>query len=99
MVKAAHGETVLDPALHGTGGFLTAVGVEHLKASASTVAEREAIAHNSCAAGNTNTCPTCWPNTNLYPARHHQPPGIQFLVDSLRKRPPPRCEYTRKDFG
>ena len=39
-----HGETVLDPAC-GTGGFLTAV-IEHLKASASSVAEREAIAHN-----------------------------------------------------
>ena len=44
MVNPAHGETVLDPAC-GTGGFLTAV-IEHLKASANTVAEREAIGRN-----------------------------------------------------
>ncbi len=44
MVNPVLGETVLDPAC-GTGGFLTAV-IEHLKASASTVAEREAIAQN-----------------------------------------------------
>ena len=36
-------EKVLDPAC-GTGGFLTAA-LEHLKANAGTVAEREAFTH------------------------------------------------------
>src|SRR5690606_14433248 len=44
MLQPALGVTGLDAAC-GTGAFLTAV-VAHLKASASSVAEREAIAHN-----------------------------------------------------
>ena len=49
-------EKVLDPAC-GTGGFLTAT-LEHLKAKAATVADREAIQQN-VAAGNTNPCLIC----------------------------------------
>lgn len=89
MVNPAHGETVLDPAC-GTGGFLTAV-IEHLKASASTVAEREAIAHN-VRGWEYKPLPYMLANTNLI-LHDIITPSIQF-GDSLQR---PLSEYTRKD--
>src|SRR5690554_12510 len=89
MVNPEHGETVLDPAC-GTGGFLTAV-IEHLKASASTVAEREAIAHN-VRGWEYKPLPYMLANTNLI-LHDIITPNIQF-GDSLQR---PLSEYTRKD--
>ena len=89
MVNPAHGETVLDPAC-GTGGFLTAV-IEHLKASANTVAEREAIAHN-VRGWEYKPLPYMLANTNLI-LHDIITPNIQF-GDSLQR---PLSEYTRKD--
>lgn len=89
MVSPEHGETVLDPAC-GTGGFLTAV-IEHLKASASTVAEREAIAHN-VRGWEYKPLPYMLANTNLI-LHDIVTPNIQF-GDSLQR---PLSEYTRKD--
>ncbi len=89
MVNPAHGETVLDPAC-GTGGFLTAV-IEHLKATASTVAEREAIAHN-VRGWEYKPLPYMLANTNLV-LHDITTPDIQF-GDSLQR---PLSEYTRKD--
>lgn len=89
MVNPENGETVLDPAC-GTGGFLTAV-IEHLKASASTVAEREAIAHN-VRGWEYKPLPYMLANTNLI-LHDIVTPNIQF-GDSLQR---PLSEYTRKD--
>ncbi len=44
LTDLQHGETLLDSAC-GTGGFLTAA-LEHLKASARSIKEREALQHN-----------------------------------------------------
>lgn len=89
MVNPTHGETVLDPAA-GTGGFLTAV-IEHLKASANTVAEREAIANN-VRGWEYKPLPYMLANTNLI-LHDIITPNIQF-GDSLQQ---PLSEYTRKD--
>ncbi|WMS85599.1 N-6 DNA methylase [Pleionea litopenaei] len=89
MVNPAHGETVLDPAC-GTGGFLTAV-IEHLKATASNVAEREAIGHN-VRGWEYKPLPYMLANTNLV-LHDITTPDIQF-GDSLQR---PLSEYTRKD--
>ncbi|WP_256829740.1 N-6 DNA methylase [Pseudomonas sp. Pse1] len=89
MVNPAHGETVLDPAC-GTGGFLTAV-IEHLKATANNVAEREAIGHNVLG-WEYKPLPYMLANTNLI-LHDIVTPNIQF-GDSLHR---PLSEYTRKD--
>ena len=89
MVNPEHGETVLDPAC-GTGGFLTAV-IEHLKATASTVAEREAIGLN-VRGWEYKPLPYMLANTNLI-LHDIVTPTIQF-GDSLQR---PLSEYTRKD--
>jgi type I restriction enzyme M protein len=89
MVNPEHGETVLDPAC-GTGGFLTAV-IEHLKATASTVAEREAIGNN-VRGWEYKPLPYMLANTNLI-LHDILTPNIQF-GDSLQR---PLGEYTRKD--
>ncbi|MBL1458461.1 MAG: N-6 DNA methylase [Methylophaga sp.] len=89
MVNPEHGETVLDPAC-GTGGFLTAI-IEHLKASANTVAEREAIAYN-VRGWEYKPLPYMLANTNLI-LHDIITPNIQF-GDSLQR---PLSEYTRKD--
>ncbi|NTV35374.1 MAG: N-6 DNA methylase [Anaerolineaceae bacterium] len=89
MVNPVHGETILDPAC-GTGGFLTAV-IEHLKASASNVAEREAIGMN-VRGWEYKPLPYMLANTNLV-LHDITTPDIQF-GDSLQR---PLSEYTRKD--
>lgn len=89
MVNPKHGETVLDPAC-GTGGFLTAV-IEHLKATANTVAEREAIGQNVCG-WEYKPLPYMLANTNLI-LHDIVTPNIQF-GDSLQR---PLSEYTHKD--
>ena len=89
MVNPEHGETVLDPAC-GTGGFLTAV-IEHLKATANTVAEREAIGQN-VRGWEYKPLPYMLANTNLI-LHDIVTPNIQF-GDSLQR---PLSEYTRKD--
>ena len=89
MINPAHGETVLDPAC-GTGGFLTAV-IEHLKATASNVAEREVIARN-VRGWEYKPLPYMLANTNLV-LHDITTPDIQF-GDSLQR---PLSEYTRKD--
>lgn len=89
MVNPKHGETVLDPAC-GTGGFLTAV-IEHLKATANTVAEREAIGQN-VRGWEYKPLPYMLANTNLI-LHDIVTPNIQF-GDSLQR---PLSEYTRKD--
>lgn len=89
MVNPVQGENVLDPAC-GTGGFLTAV-IEHLKASASTVAEREAIAQN-VQGWEYKPLPYMLANTNLI-LHDIITPNIRF-GDSLER---PLTEYTRKD--
>ncbi len=89
MVLPTHGEIVLDPAC-GTGGFLTAV-IEHLKSTASNVAEREAIGHN-VRGWEYKPLPYMLANTNLV-LHDVTTPEIQF-GDSLQR---PLSEYTRKD--
>lgn len=89
MVNPVHGELVLDPAC-GTGGFLTAV-IEHLKAKANTVAEREAIGHN-VHGWEYKPLPYMLANTNLI-LHDINTPNIRF-GDSLER---PLTEYTRKD--
>lgn len=89
MVNPIHGEKVLDPAC-GTGGFLTAV-IGHLKACATTVAEREAIAHN-VRDWEYKPLPYMLANTNLI-LHDIVTPNIHF-GDSLQR---PLTEYIRKD--
>ena len=89
MVNPKNGETVLDPAC-GTGGFLTAV-IEHLKATANTVSERESIAQN-VRGWEYKPLPYILANTNLI-LHDIITPNIQF-GDSLQR---PLSEYTRKD--
>lgn len=89
MVNPKHDETVLDPAC-GTGGFLTAV-IEHLKSSASKIADREAIAHN-VRGWEYKPLPYILANTNLI-LHDVVTPSIQF-GDSLQR---PLSEYSRKD--
>jgi len=89
MVNPVHGETVLDPAC-GTGGFITAV-IEHLKATAGNVAEREAIGHN-VRGWEYKPLPYMLANTNLV-LHDIATPDIRF-GDSLER---PLTEYTRKD--
>lgn len=89
MVDPTHGESVLDPAC-GTGGFLTAV-IEHLKATASNVAEREAIGQN-VRGWEYKPLPYMLANTNLV-LHDITTPDIHF-GDSLQR---PLSEYTRKD--
>ncbi|VAW36047.1 Type I restriction-modification system, DNA-methyltransferase subunit M [hydrothermal vent metagenome] len=80
---------MLDPAC-GTGGYLTAA-LEHLKASASTVAEREALQHN-VVGWEYKPLPYLLGNTNLI-LHDINTPNIQF-GDSLAK---PLSEYGQKD--
>lgn len=89
IVNPKRDETVLDPAC-GTGGFLTAV-IEHLKAGASTVADREAIAHN-VRGWEYKPLPYILANTNLI-LHDIITPSIEF-GDSLQR---PLSEYSRKD--
>ena len=89
MVNPKHDETVLDPAC-GTGGFLTAV-IEHLKSSASKIADREAIAHN-VRGWEYKPLPYILANTNLI-LHDIITPNVQF-GDSLQR---PLSEYSRKD--
>ncbi len=83
------GEKVLDPAC-GTGGFLTAA-LEHLKAKASSVAEREAIQHNVMG-WEYKPLPYLLGNTNLI-LHDINLPNIRY-GDSLAK---PLTEYRQKD--
>ncbi|EHN8898447.1 N-6 DNA methylase [Enterobacter hormaechei] len=89
MVNPVHGEIVLDPAC-GTGGFLTAV-IEHLKASASNIAEREAIGQN-VQGWEYKPLPYMLANTNLI-LHDITTPNIRF-GDSLQR---PLSEYSRQD--
>lgn len=83
------GEQVLDPAC-GTGGFLTAV-IEHLKAKASSVAEREAIQHN-VKGWEYKPLPYMLANTNLI-LHDINLPNIRY-GDSLER---PLSEYKQSD--
>jgi len=89
MVNPVHDAYVLDPAC-GTGGFLTAV-IEHLKATASNVAEREAIGQN-VRGWEYKPLPYILANTNLI-LHEITTPNIRF-GDSLER---PLTEYSRKD--
>jgi len=82
-------EKILDPAC-GTGGYLTAA-LEHLKARAATVAEREAIQHNVMG-WEYKPLPYLLGNTNLI-LQDINLPNIRF-GDSLAK---PLTEYRQKD--
>lgn len=82
-------ERLLDPAC-GTGGYLTAA-LEHLKAKATTVAEREAIQHNVMG-WEYKPLPYLLGNTNLI-LHDINLPNIQY-GDSLAK---PLTEYGQKD--
>jgi len=82
-------EKVLDPAC-GTGGFLTAA-LEHLKAKATTVEEREAIQHN-ITGWEYKPLPYLLGNTNLI-LHDINLPNIHFS-DSLAR---PLTEYRQKD--
>jgi len=83
------GEKVLDPAC-GTGGFLTAA-LEHLKAKASSVAERDAIQSNVMG-WECKPLPYLLGNTNLI-LHDINLPNIKY-GDSLAK---PLSEYRQKD--
>jgi type I restriction enzyme M protein len=83
------GEKVLDPAC-GTGGFLTAA-LEHLKAKASSVAERDAI-QNNVMGWEYKPLPYLLGNTNLI-LHDINLPNIKY-GDSLAK---PLTEYRPKD--
>lgn len=83
------GEKVLDPAC-GTGGYLTAV-IEHLKAKADTVAERETI-QNNVMGWEYKPLPYLLGNTNLI-LHDINLPNIKY-DDSLAK---PLMEYRQKD--
>ncbi len=89
LTDPQHGETVLDPAC-GTGGYLTAA-IEHLKASAGTVAERDAIGENVIG-WEYKPLPYLLGNTNLI-LHDINLPSIRY-DDSLAK---PLTEYRHKD--
>lgn len=89
MINPVYGETVLDPAC-GTGGFLTAA-IEHLKNSAVTVSEREAINEN-VQGWEYKPLPYMLANTNLI-LHDITTPNLRF-GDSLSR---PLTEYTHKD--
>ncbi len=82
-------EKLLDPAC-GTGGYLTAA-LEHLKAKATTVAEREAIQHN-VTGWEYKPLPYLLGNTNLI-LHDISLPDIKY-GDSLER---PFSEYRQKD--
>jgi len=82
-------EKVLDPAC-GTGGFLTAA-LEHLKAKARTVAERESLQHNVMG-WEYKPLPYLLGNTNLI-LHDINLPNIRY-DDSLAR---PLTEYRQKD--
>lgn len=82
-------EKLLDPAC-GTGGYLTAA-LEHLKAKATTVAEREAIQHN-VTGWEYKPLPYLLGNTNLI-LHDISLPDIRY-GDSLER---PLSEYRQKD--
>ena len=82
-------EKILDPAC-GTGGYLTAA-LEHLKAKATTVAEREAIQHN-VTGWEYKPLPYLLGNTNLI-LHDISLPDIRY-GDSLQR---PLSEYKQKD--
>ena len=88
MLDPQHGEIILDPAC-GTGGFLTAV-IEHLKASASTGTQHEAIGDN-VRGWEYKPLPYMLANTNLI-LHDITAPSIRY-GDSLQR---PLSEYTRK---
>jgi type I restriction enzyme M protein len=89
LTAPAAGEKVLDPAC-GTGGFLTAA-LEHLKAKASSVAERDAIQRNVMG-WEYKPLPYLLGNTNLI-LHDINLPNIQY-GDSLAK---PLTEYSQKN--
>lgn len=89
LIDPKAGEQVLDPAC-GTGGFLTAV-IEHLKAKASSVAEREAIQHN-VKGWEYKPLPYMLANTNLI-LHDINLPNIRY-GDSLER---PLSEYRQSD--
>lgn len=89
LIDPQHGETVLDPSC-GTGGFLTAT-IEHLKHTASNVAERKAIGANICG-WEYKPLPYLLANTNLI-LHDITTPSIRY-GDSLERS---LTEYTRKD--
>lgn len=89
IINPQHGETILDPAC-GTGGFLTAA-IEHLKETAGSVAEREAIGKN-VKGWEYKPLPYVLANTNLI-LHDITTPDIRY-GDSLER---PLTEYTRKD--
>lgn len=89
LIDPKAGEQVLDPAC-GTGGFLTAV-IEHLKAKASSVAEREAIQYN-VKGWEYKPLPYMLANTNLI-LHDINLPNIRY-GDSLER---PLSEYRQSD--
>ncbi len=89
LVDPKQEETVLDPAC-GTAGFLTAV-IEHLKANAKTVAERDAIGKN-VAGWEYKPLPYVLANTNLI-LHDITTPNIRY-GDSLER---PLTEYSKKE--
>jgi len=89
LINPKPGERVLDPAC-GTGGFLTCA-LEHLKAKAANVGEREAIGKN-VTGWEYKPLPYLLGNTNLI-LHDINLPNIQY-DDSLAK---PLTEYRQKD--
>ena len=89
LTAPVSGEKVLDPAC-GTGGFLTAA-LEHLKAKASSVAEREALQSNVMG-WEYKPLPYLLGNTNLI-LHDINLPNIKY-GDSLAK---PLTEYRQKN--
>ena len=89
LIDPKAGEKVLDPAC-GTGGFLTCA-IEHLKAQAANVTERESIGHNVMG-WEYKPLPYLLGNTNLI-LHDINLPSIQY-DDSLAKS---LTEYRQKD--
>lgn len=89
LVDPQHGESVLDPSC-GTGGFLTAT-MEHLKHTASNIAERKAIGTN-VRGWEYKPLPYLLANTNLI-LHDITTPSIRY-GDSLER---PLTEYHQKD--
>jgi len=89
MINPQHGEIVLDPAC-GTGGFLTAA-IEHLKASAKTGLQHEAIGQQ-VRGWEYKPLPYMLANTNLI-LHDITSPNIRY-IDALQQ---PLSDYTHKD--